>query len=131
MLTLDGAAYRLHGEFPPGTTATSVLLPTFTVDVTAVFDAGRGAVLALKGIRSGHSGSESAGTSTVPGKRGKAPKYRGFIGRRVDHQKAPGGPIRRTARFRLSPRGLLAAKIRKVLLPSRVSCLVLGYGILP
>ena len=44
VLTLDGAAYRLHGEFPPGTTATSVLLPTFAVDVTAVFDAGRGAM---------------------------------------------------------------------------------------
>jgi Uma2 family endonuclease len=42
VLTLDGAAYRLHGEFPRGTTATSVLLPTFTVDVSAVFDAGRG-----------------------------------------------------------------------------------------
>ena len=42
VLTLDGTAYRLHGEFPLGTTATSVLLPTFTADVTAVFEAGRG-----------------------------------------------------------------------------------------
>ncbi len=42
VLTLDGAAYRLHGEFPLGTTATSVLLPALIVDVTAVFDAGRG-----------------------------------------------------------------------------------------
>jgi Uma2 family endonuclease len=42
VLTLDGAAYRLHGEFPLGTKATSLLLPTFTVDVTAVFEAGRG-----------------------------------------------------------------------------------------
>ena len=42
VLTLDGAVYRLHGEFPLGTTATSVLLPTFTVDVTAMFAAGRG-----------------------------------------------------------------------------------------
>jgi Uma2 family endonuclease len=42
VLTLDGAVYRLHGEFPLGTTATSVLLPTFAVDVTAVFEAGRG-----------------------------------------------------------------------------------------
>ena len=41
VLTLDGAAYRLHGEFPLGTRATSLLLPTFTVDVTAVFEAGR------------------------------------------------------------------------------------------
>ena len=42
VLMLDGAAYRLHGEFPLGTTATSVLLPAFAVDVAAVFDAGRG-----------------------------------------------------------------------------------------
>ena len=41
-LVLDGAAYRVHGEFPCGTTATSVLLPTFAVEVTAVFDAGSG-----------------------------------------------------------------------------------------
>jgi len=44
VLTLDGAAYRLHGEFSLGTTATSALLPTFTADVTAVFDAGRGTI---------------------------------------------------------------------------------------
>jgi Uma2 family endonuclease len=42
VLVLDGSAYRVHGEFPCGTTATSVLLPTFAVDVTAVFDAGLG-----------------------------------------------------------------------------------------
>jgi len=42
VLVLDGAAYRVHGEFPRGTTATSVLLPTFAVAVTAVFDAGLG-----------------------------------------------------------------------------------------
>ena len=42
VLTLDGAAYRVHGEFPLGTTATSLLLPAFTVAVTAVFAAGRG-----------------------------------------------------------------------------------------
>ncbi len=42
VLTLDGAAYRLHGEFPRGTTATSLVLPAFTLDVTALFEAGRG-----------------------------------------------------------------------------------------
>jgi Uma2 family endonuclease len=42
VLVLDGAAYRVHGEFPRGTTARSVLMPTFAVDVTAVFDAGLG-----------------------------------------------------------------------------------------
>ena len=40
---LAGAAYRLHGEFRPGDTATSVLLPGFTVGVDAVFAAGEGA----------------------------------------------------------------------------------------
>jgi Uma2 family endonuclease len=47
VLTLDGVAYRLHGEFPLGTTATSLLLPTFAVDVTAVFDSGRGTKTSL------------------------------------------------------------------------------------
>jgi Uma2 family endonuclease len=42
VLTLDGSAYRMQGEFSPGTTARSVLLPTFTADVAAVFEAGRG-----------------------------------------------------------------------------------------
>ena len=42
VLVLDGAAYRVHGEFPRGTTATSVLLPTFAVEVTAMCDAGLG-----------------------------------------------------------------------------------------
>ncbi len=36
VLTLDGAAYRVHGDFGPGTTATSVLLPGFTVAVDDV-----------------------------------------------------------------------------------------------
>ncbi len=40
VLVLDGAAYRVHGEFPRGTTARSVLLTTFAVEVSAVFDAG-------------------------------------------------------------------------------------------
>ena len=42
VLVLDGALYRLHGEFPRGTTATSVHLPAFAVQVTALFDAARG-----------------------------------------------------------------------------------------
>ena len=43
VLVLDGDAYRVHGEFSRGTTATSVLLPAFAANVTAVFDAGRSA----------------------------------------------------------------------------------------
>lgn len=42
VLVLDGTAYRVHGEFSRGTDASSVLLPAFTVEVTAVFDAGLG-----------------------------------------------------------------------------------------
>ena len=42
VLVLEGAADRVHGEYPRGTTATSVLLPTFAVEATAVFDAGLG-----------------------------------------------------------------------------------------
>jgi Uma2 family endonuclease len=42
VLVLDGDAYRVHGEFTPGQEATSVLLPGFTVDVSAVFAAGEG-----------------------------------------------------------------------------------------
>ena len=42
VLTLEGVAYRLHGEFGPGQTATSVLLAGFAVDVNAVFAAGEG-----------------------------------------------------------------------------------------
>lgn len=40
VLTLVGADYQVHGEFAPGTQATSVLLNGFAVDVTAVFAAG-------------------------------------------------------------------------------------------
>jgi Uma2 family endonuclease len=40
VLTLDGATYRVHGEFGPGTAATSLLLPGFSVSVDAVFAAG-------------------------------------------------------------------------------------------
>jgi Uma2 family endonuclease len=42
VLTLDGTAYRVHGVFGPGQTATSVLLPGFTVSVNAVLAAGEG-----------------------------------------------------------------------------------------
>ena len=41
VLTLDGEGYVEHGVFGGGETATSVLLPGFAVDVTAVFDAAR------------------------------------------------------------------------------------------
>lgn len=40
VLSLDGKTYRIHGEFTPGQQATSVLLPGFAVDVTAVFAQG-------------------------------------------------------------------------------------------
>jgi Uma2 family endonuclease len=39
VLTLDKEAYQEHGVFKPGTQATSVLLPGFTVYVTEVFGA--------------------------------------------------------------------------------------------
>ena len=42
VLVLDGGEYRVHGEFRSGDTATSVLLPNFTVDVKATFAAGQG-----------------------------------------------------------------------------------------
>ncbi len=40
VLTLDGDAYRVHGEFEAGTKATSAMFPAFAVDVSAVFAAG-------------------------------------------------------------------------------------------
>jgi hypothetical protein len=40
VLVLDGSAYREHGVFGRGATATSVALPGFSVDVDAVFAAG-------------------------------------------------------------------------------------------
>ena len=42
VLTLGKKTYRVHGVFGPGSTATSVLLPGFAVDVTATFAAGEG-----------------------------------------------------------------------------------------
>jgi Uma2 family endonuclease len=41
VLALKGKNYRVHGEFSPGQAATSVLLPGFAVDVSAVFVAGK------------------------------------------------------------------------------------------
>ena len=42
VLTLNGASYRVHGDFGRGMTETSVLLPGLTVAVDAVFAAGQG-----------------------------------------------------------------------------------------
>jgi Uma2 family endonuclease len=39
VLVLDGAEYRVHGDFAPGQQASSVLLSGFVADVTAVFNA--------------------------------------------------------------------------------------------
>ncbi len=39
VLTLDGDTYAEHGVFAHGASATSALLPSFAVDVNAVFDA--------------------------------------------------------------------------------------------
>jgi hypothetical protein len=41
VLTLDGHAYVVHGEFKRGERATSKLLPEFGVDVTAAVSAKR------------------------------------------------------------------------------------------
>jgi Uma2 family endonuclease len=41
VFALKGKQYRVHGEFAPKQKATSVLLDGFSVDVSAVFEAGR------------------------------------------------------------------------------------------
>jgi Uma2 family endonuclease len=41
VLTLDGESYTVHGEFHAGDAATSVLLESFSVDVTSVFAAAK------------------------------------------------------------------------------------------
>ena len=41
VLILANGEYQLHGEFHPGTSATSVLLPGFEVNVKSCFDVGR------------------------------------------------------------------------------------------
>ena len=38
VLSLDGQSYRTHGEFKPGTVATSPLLPKFQINVTELFE---------------------------------------------------------------------------------------------
>lgn len=43
-LPAGGGEYAVHGEFTPGQTATSALLPGFEVDVAKVFAVGRGVV---------------------------------------------------------------------------------------
>ena len=41
VLALDGETYRVHGEFKPGTMATSLLLPAFQVNVADLFEAAK------------------------------------------------------------------------------------------
>ena len=38
VLSLDGESYRTHGEFKPGSVATSRLLPESQIDVTELFE---------------------------------------------------------------------------------------------
>ncbi len=42
VLCLKGKSYRVHGEFAPGSTATSVLLPEFVIDVAEMFSTATG-----------------------------------------------------------------------------------------
>lgn len=41
VLSLDGETYRVHGEFKPGSIATSPLLPEFQVNVTELFESAK------------------------------------------------------------------------------------------
>ena len=41
VLTRKGKNYGVHGEFSPGQAASSVVQPSFAVDVSAVFAAGK------------------------------------------------------------------------------------------
>ncbi len=41
VLVLDGAEYRVHGQFKAGDSAGSVLLPGFSIDVADLFAAGK------------------------------------------------------------------------------------------
>lgn len=41
VLSLDGPSYRTHGEFKPGTIATSQLLSSFQINVTDLFESSR------------------------------------------------------------------------------------------
>jgi Uma2 family endonuclease len=43
VLTLEGSTYRVHGEFAPGVTATSLMFPGFSINVSDAFAAGEGA----------------------------------------------------------------------------------------
>jgi Uma2 family endonuclease len=45
VLSLIDGDYRVHGEFGPGTTATSAMFPAFAVDVSAVFAVGEGSAV--------------------------------------------------------------------------------------
>jgi Uma2 family endonuclease len=50
VLCREGIRYGVHGTFVPGQQATSVLLPTFTVDVADLFAAGEGQTQQLRGL---------------------------------------------------------------------------------
>ena len=41
VLSLDGQSYRAHGEYKPGTVATSPLLPKFQINAKELFESAR------------------------------------------------------------------------------------------